>query len=149
MIEIFTTQDDMDAHLAARHAEQRKDFLAHAAELGLDPTQPYEFICLVFEHDLINEAMREALVNWVTGPVRGYINQFGILCLNLPVKPEVNEQEAPEDDILGKLTAAGQQYNELESANWECWRAPLPVHVHNLGELICLWNYFIESRRQK
>ena len=149
MIEVFDSFDDMNAHLQARRDEMHKDFLAHAAELGLDPAKPYEFLCLSFERELITEAMREELINWATGLVRGYINQFGTLCLNLPVKPEEGDEINPEDDILGKLQAAGQEYHDLESANWECWRVSFPSHVHNLGELICLWNYFIESRRQK
>lgn len=148
MIQVFDSQEAFDAYLRERHNRMHEDFVAHAAELGLDPAKPYEFICLSFEGDLVGEAMRNELVNWQTGPVRGYINQFGVLCLNLPVRPEVDDKEAPEDDIMAKIDAAQQDYADLESANWECYRVSFPPHVHNLGELICLWNHIIESRRR-
>ena len=131
--------EEADRFLKERSEALRKDFQENAEAFGLDPNKPYDFVCLSFEpHQSILREITEKLLNWPAGPVRGYVNDYGNLCVNMPMTPG---EDAPENEnIFDFLKKAHQEYYDLESANWECYRVDFPYGAETMADLIELWN---------
>ena len=131
--------EEGDRFLRERSADLRKDFQENAEVFGLDSKKDYDFVCLSFEpYQQILDEIKEKLLVWPAGPVRGYVNDFGNLCINMPMTP--GEEQPEEENIFALLKNAHQIYFDLESANWECYRVSFPEGADSLVDLIDVWN---------
>lgn len=131
--------EEADRFLAEQADSIRKDFSENAEALGLDSKKDYDFICLSFEpNQAILPEISAKLLTWPAGPVRGYVNDFGNLCLNMPMTP--GEDSPEEENIFEFLKKARQEYYDLESANWECYRADFQYPAQTIDDVISIWN---------
>lgn len=131
--------EDAERFLEERGRDLREDFQKNAAKFGLDPQKGYDFICLSFEPgQCILPAIQRSLEEWPAGPVRGYVNHIGNLCVNMPMSP--GEDAPEEEDIFKIMHKHRQEYYDLESANWECYRVEFPLGTDSIAGLIERWN---------
>lgn len=114
----FDSHDDMFAFLEKQGQKMWDDFQAHAEQLGLDPSRDYDFICLSYVIGTpVPDSIKEKLAAWPV-PVRGYWNEHDVLCLNIPMDPE------EENDLYAAIQ--GTDFFDYESANFSCWRVDFP-----------------------
>ena len=118
---------------------REKDFEKNAESFGLDKSKEYDFICLSFEPgQQILPQVHKKLNEWPVGKCRGYINEYDILCINIPMTP--GETSSEDEDIFMLLKQSRQEYYDLESSNWDCYRADFPKGIDSIDFLMDKWN---------
>ena len=91
------------------------------------------FICLSFELPMkIKNEFIDFLSKWEYGDIRGYINEYEILCINIPVPADLDEEEEfwveNPNNIYQVIKNLNQAYFDMESSNLGCWLYPFPYY---------------------
>lgn len=134
----FENVDDMFEKMEEINQGRMVEFekVKHTLRLN-KPIEKLGFICVSFRNGtLLLKPFVEKMLAWPTGEIRGYVNQYGLLCLNLPVSEdecdEDGEESIPEgEDIFKILSETNQPYEDLESSNIECYIFPYPYFIND------------------